>query len=300
MQKQQYPKPIQLKHNRWTYQNPDKTLWTEIYGKKAIFYDAWNFEDGFAVVRLKDGWTFVDVACNLWKQRFEHLRNFREGLACVKPYLKSYTFMDANGNFWKKSFQLVSDFHEGLSGVMMDDGWTFVDKDSNIWKQRYKFVYPFCEGMASVQLKDGFYTFVDKSGYQWDCKFCSSTSFNKGLAIVNREFDVRPKYIDKYQNFWDRHQADIFYDIYDRPEVIFELDSNIVNDKKFFRTALSVIKQKINDMQKDHSEKEVIKYKEILNKDLQLMFSNIIEEIRQDISLYKSLHVLDEDKSKDI
>ncbi len=241
--------PVKLKNGKWTFKNPNGTLWSDIYGEKGVFKDASDFREGLAIVYLKDG---------------------------------THTYVDTNCNLFKNSFCFQDNFYNGVARVQLKDGsWTFVDKNDKLMKQRFKDIFDFYCGFARVRLFDDSWTFVDKKANFFKEKFEFASSFYKGLAVV--VFDGERKNIDKYQNLWDDNYATLFRAIYEKPEHIYEIEESLAFDKKFFRTALSVIKQKLEDMREEMSEEEVDEYRENLNEEIKCKFAVVVDAIRYDI-----------------
>ena len=116
-------------------------------------------------------------------------------------------------------------------------------------------------------------------------RFEYAGDFHEGLAKINTVETV-----DKYENIWKEDKAEQLYKIYDNPKALFEFE-NI--DKKFFKTALSVIKQKLVDMGKKFSKEEVAEYKAQLNEEIKVQFGDLVEELRQD-KIYSKMEEIQE------
>ena len=386
--KEKYPCPIKLSYGQYTFKNPDGTLWSDVYGEKAVFtyisdfhegfacvqvcdgrtfvdcsgnllehrflsadnfqegfarvvlknhdyafldkngnviehgfkyasgfrdgfahvelkngdctfvdrngdlikhrfLDTRDFHEGFAAVQLKNGdWTFIDANCELMKHKFKYASNFHQGFAAVKLKSGDWTFVDTNGEFMRHRFWSAKDFHEGFAVVELKGGYrTFVDTDGNFVAHKFVGANDFHEGFAPVTLRNGSITFMDANGNLMKCRFepsdyISLNNFCKGLAQFRSKFDPEKlQVLDKYENIWEGDEANQLYKIYSDPQQLFEL-KNI--DKKYFKTALSVIKQKLVDMEKSSPKEKFEGYKAKLNEKIQEKFGDLVEELRQD------------------
>ena len=88
--------------------------------------------------------------------------------------------------------------------------------------------------------------------------------------------------MDIYQNLWDEKHAEYFKEIYKNPEYVFQLEQNLLSSKKFLKTALSVIVQRLDDMRKEMPKEQFEQYKNKLNQNIQDKFSSIIVLIERD------------------
>ncbi len=179
--------------------------------------------------------------------------------------------------------------------LLINGKWTFKEEDGTLWRDSFGkngvfiFARSFSGGFATVQLGDNIWTYVDKDANFFGIKFEKAYSFNRGLAVVM--IGGQFKYIDRYQNLWEKEQGDFFREIYKNPRNIFKIEKKLSLDKKFFRTALSVIKQKLEDMREEIPKEKVDAYQEKLNNELRENFSDVISKIRKDkISLNQNEH----------
>ena len=133
-----------------TFRNPDGRLWEE------RFEDARGFSDGLALVKLEDGWTYVDVNRAVWKERFEDARDFSEGLAPVELE-DGWTYVDANHKLWEERFKTAGGFGSIYS--------------SKIESIPNGIAYSFISGIAEVTLKNGEKYLVDHDKNMCPAKF---------------------------------------------------------------------------------------------------------------------------------
>lgn len=129
--------------------------------------DAYFFCEGFARVRLKGKYGFIDkLGKEVTSLKYNNADSFREGLAAVELNYK-WGFIDKTGK-------------EVIPPLKYDDAWSFI------------------EGVAKVELK-GKYGFVDKMGKEVIAlKYDSASSFSKGKAKVKLNGECF--YIDKNGN----------------------------------------------------------------------------------------------------
>ena len=88
------------------------------------------------------------------------------------------------------------EFSEGLSCVCLNGKWGFIDKvGREVVPYRYDDAYPFTEGMAIVKM-NGKYGYIDKSGREVvPCRYDHAYPFTEGMAIV--KMNGKYGYIDK-------------------------------------------------------------------------------------------------------
>ena len=213
----------------------------------------------------------------------------RRYLEPVKLKNGKWTFVNSDGILWsdlygdEAMFIFICNFHEGFAAVQLQNGeWTFVDKNEKMWKQKFDFVCDFHEGFACVRVCDG-WTFVDKDGNLFKERFASQSVFSNGLAkVITNDESKKICYLDKYQNLWDEKHAEYFKEIYKNSEYVFQLEQNLLSSKKFLKTALSVIVQRLDDMRKEMPKEQFEQYKNKLNQNIQDKFSSIIVLIERD------------------
>ena len=275
---QVYPQIEKLKDGRYTFKNQDGTLWSDIYGENGIFDEVGTFNENYACVKTNDGWTFVGTNGKLMDLRFKQVKNFSEGFACVRMQ-DGWTFIDNSGKIIKFKFN---------NSYILQQDYLRVKKDNNYPRKRevyvdykFKMVDSFKDGFARVQLKDG-WTFVDYKGNVMNFRFENVSNFHKGLAQVIL-FAGKVRYLDKFQNSWERSDYNIFKKIYDEPLYLFEVNETKTNDIKFFKTALSILKQKFADMKNEEMDNEKIKaLKKDIDIKLKQKFKNIMLQIKQE------------------
>ena len=159
--------------------------------KNENVIDLLYFSDGFARVKRKDKWNFIDKQGNyLSDEWFEWVDNFKEGFARLQRSDGQYNFIDKQCKFLSKEwFNLVDNFQEGFAFVeRCDKLYNFIDTKGKILSEQwFNWVDPFNDGFAKVQRRDGLYNFIDKNG-----NYLSKEWFNYayyldyGLAIVQK------------------------------------------------------------------------------------------------------------------
>ena len=184
----------------------DGTYLVELLGKynivtpqKAFKYQKWfdkiwNFNEGFAVVKLNNKQSFInengDLICrgNLW---FDGVRAFNNGFATVRLNGK-YSFINTkgeligDGNLW---FDWADRFNEGLAKVELNGKYSVINTkgelfgDGNLW---FDHVCSFNEELASVML-NGKWSFINSQGEligNGNLWFDYVVRFKEGLARV--------------------------------------------------------------------------------------------------------------------
>ena len=158
------------------------------------FDDIWNFNEGFAVVKLNNKQSFInengDLICrgNLW---FDGVRAFNNGFATVRLNGK-YSFINTkgeligDGNLW---FDWADRFNEGLAKVELNGKYSVINTkgelfgDGNLW---FDHVCSFNEELASVML-NGKWSFINSQGEligNGNLWFDYVVRFKEGLARV--------------------------------------------------------------------------------------------------------------------
>ena len=157
----------------------------------------WDFNGGFALVRLNGKWGFIDTTGKeVIPLKYDWAYDFFEGLAQVKLNGK-WGFIDKTGReICPCKYDGVDQFQEGLAAVKLNKKYGYIDKTGReVIPCKYDYVYDFSEGLAKVEL-DGKYGFIDKTGREiCPIKYDNVWSFSEGLSKVriNRKWG----YIDR-------------------------------------------------------------------------------------------------------
>ena len=160
---------------------------------KKVFDYVGSFSEGFAVVKLRGKWNFINengelINPNQW---FDDAYDFREGFAEVKLKGKGYNFINQKGelinpNQW---FDNAGCFREGFAVVELNGkGWNFINQNEELLNPNQWFdgAGSFSEGFAVVELNEKGYNFINQNGdivfpNLW---FDEVGSFREGFARV--------------------------------------------------------------------------------------------------------------------
>lgn len=195
----EYPIPKRLINGEYTFQNPDGTLWSKLYGAKFIFKEAYKFVDGMARVKLKnDTITFVSTNRKFLKlPLFEKIlgaSDFSEGYAAIVTK-KGCTYVDKNGRYIKGApmFDAVYDFHDGFAKVLSHakGGYTYIGKRGQVLKRMLYECGEYHEGFAWVKYTLGIgeaddenYSYYDSDGNIIANSFVKAFDFCEGFGRV--------------------------------------------------------------------------------------------------------------------
>lgn len=159
--------------------------------------DVGEFKEGFADVRLKNKWGFIDrKGVVIIPLKFDYVYAFSEGLALVELN-EEYGFINVTGEVVIPiQYYNASSFSEGLARVQLDDKSGFINKDGEeVISSKYDFAFSFKEGLALVEL-NGKNGFINKVGEEViPLKYDHVQDFSEGLAAV--KLNQRYGFIDK-------------------------------------------------------------------------------------------------------
>ncbi len=171
----------------------------------ARFYEASEFSEGLAVVRLSEKHKFGYISQKgelAISDQFDWARDFYDGLAAVKLYKDKYGFIDKAGKLVlsAKEWRDVDDFSEGLASVKVavtdnsvylgfqNEEYGYIDRTGKfVIAPRFDRVEKFSEGRALFFQpgKNPGYGFIDLKGQVViKPKFADGKSFSEGLAAV--------------------------------------------------------------------------------------------------------------------
>ncbi len=165
-------------------------------------YFSFPFSEGFARVKMRDCWGFIDKTYTTMnpviaiEAQFDMAGDFSENLAPVEIY-SSWGYIDKCGDMKiSPRFQFAREFSEGLAPVYDDGAWGFINKSGNYTiKPSFENAWHFHEGLAAIQL-DGVFGFIDKNArIVIEPRFEDANIFSQGLANV--QVDGKWGYIDK-------------------------------------------------------------------------------------------------------
>ncbi len=182
------------------------------------FDDVRNFSEGYAAVKQKGVWGYIDTEGNIaigCQYLLSYVGAFSDGLVRVSEGGK-YGFVDTNNNVViPLEYAFAREFKLGLVPVKMGEKWGYVDTNNNVVIDFiYENAYTFRDnGLAIVRI-DGAEGFINTSGeYVVEPAYDSVKAYNDGLAAVrkngqwgyidtNEHFVVANKYRNAY-NFAD-------------------------------------------------------------------------------------------------
>lgn len=156
------------------------------------FFNAMDFHDGYARVRLEFREGLIDRSGYFMKPKEDLIDNFSGGIA---PFRRGNPVAGYKCGFLDKEMNVVVEpaftwswgFAEGLGCVMMDSQVGFVNTAGDLVVPcRFHNAAPFHEGYAAVE-SDGRYGYVDSSGdLVISPQFDSARNFSEGLAAVKK------------------------------------------------------------------------------------------------------------------
>lgn len=138
------------------------------------FATAGDFNQGYAPVRVSNGWGWLTLQGKLASGRFEELRSYHEGRAAFRQG-EGWGFLDLEGRVAiLPMFAEVRDFHQGLAAFRRGPKWGFLDLQGEVWLEpEFVAVSDWNEGTALLQeahsltyinpSKRRFWTFFDNN-----------------------------------------------------------------------------------------------------------------------------------------
>ena len=173
--------------------NIKEVIETTEWWKHENVIDLLYFSDGFARVRRKDKWNFIDTKGNyLSDEWFDWVDNFQEGFAIVNRGDDKWNFIDKNGNYLSNDrFVWVGNFLNGFAIVRRDDTlYNLIGTNGNyLFDEWFKSVDYFSDGFARVQRTNDEWNFIDTNGKylskEWFKWMGDSDEYD--LAIVERK-----------------------------------------------------------------------------------------------------------------
>ena len=131
----------------------------------AKFEYAWFSPEGFAKVRLKDKWNFIDTTGKLLSEQwYDEAWDFTEGFAKVVLDGK-FNHIDTKGKLLSKQwYDWTRCFYEGFAPVKLDGKWNHIDNKGKLMSEKwYDYAFSFSEGFARVKLNGKWLT-IDTEG----------------------------------------------------------------------------------------------------------------------------------------
>ena len=171
---------------------------------KNVFDEVSVYNDGFAIVRLKNEFNFITregriLSENQW---FSSAGYFYKGFATVSIKGKGWNFITREGRILSENqwFNNVSDFREGFAKVFIKGkGWNLINTEGRIISENQWFddIYGFTEGFAPVKIQGKGWNFINREGriISKNLWFEEVESFNNGFAQVYRR-DMGYNYIN--------------------------------------------------------------------------------------------------------
>ena len=155
-----------------------------------VFDRCFNFNDGYAVIELKNKWNWIDTEGNILfpNQWFDECYNFNDGYAVVGLKGKGCNFIDAECNllFPNQWFDICFNFRNGYAKVKLNDKYNLIDTESKyLSNQWFDECGIFKNGYARVELNDKGCNFIDtESKYLSNQWFDYADSFREGYAAI--------------------------------------------------------------------------------------------------------------------
>ena len=124
-----------------------------------VFDECRKFHDGFAIVRLKKKYNYIDTNGNLLSQTwFDGCWDFNEGFG--KVYLKQdkFNFIDTNGNILSKEWFInCNNFSEGfavIQSIHSNYRCNYIDTNGNLLSKKWFFYCgDFKNGFGNIMIK---------------------------------------------------------------------------------------------------------------------------------------------------
>ena len=161
----------------------------EIYGEE--YDEAYDFSEGFAVVRKDGKWYYVDDKdFKRHGEGYDMVHAFSEGFAAVKKDGKWY-FVDKQFKLHGEEYDDAFHFRKGFAAVKKDGKWYFVDKQFKLHGEGYDAVkdilyYRFSEGFVVVKKDDKLY-YVDNKDFKLHGEgYDDADYFRGGFAEVKK------------------------------------------------------------------------------------------------------------------
>ncbi len=181
------------------------------------FDECYSFSDGFAKVRLNGKYNYIDKNCELLSpnQWFDWCSRYSEGFAKVELNYK-YNYINTNGELvFNQWFDECIYFSDGLAKVKLDKKWNYINTNGEILSKNQWFdeCGDFYNGFTIVRLGKK-WNFIDTNGeiISPNQWFDDCNYFSDGLAKV--KLDKKWNYIDTNGNYLSDEWLDYFGDFY--------------------------------------------------------------------------------------
>ena len=119
------------------------------------FDDAWNFNDGVAMVELKSKYGYIKMdGSYLFEPQFDSVNYFKDGIATVKIKNK-YGCIKIDGSYlFEPQFDDINRFENGIAKIKLNDKYGFIKADGSfIAMPQFDRAYDFEKGKAMVLLE---------------------------------------------------------------------------------------------------------------------------------------------------
>ena len=180
---------------------------------KPTFYEAKDFFDGLAAVKISGKWGYIDKTGKIIiEPLFDCAYPFLEGLARVGiggaergingSYIKKLGYIDKTGKMViEPQFEIADGFSEGLAAVAIKDmssgkwegfyKYGYIDKSGKfIIKPQFINAYEFNDGLALIETKSE-YGYIDKTGkFVIKPQYNYAYSFKNGVATVGKNLFI--------------------------------------------------------------------------------------------------------------
>ena len=164
------------------------------------FFDARNFSEGLAAVKIGTAWGFIDKkGVMVVEPQFESQKSysypgpFSEGLAAF-PGKNGWGYIDAEGRVviealfgtGENIFSKGKPFSQGLAMIFDFSNTVFIDRDGRqLNDQTFINAYSYTDDLAAVSLLLGGAGYLDRSGkFAIEPKYERTLPFSEGLAAV--------------------------------------------------------------------------------------------------------------------
>lgn len=173
-------------NSKYGFVNKDKKIIIPI-----IFSEGYDFKEGLARVKGKDGWNYYDgkgkTKITITPEKGDIAYDFKEGLAKLKKQGK-YGYMNNTGyRVIKARYDEAGDFSEGLAFVKFEGKYGYIDqKGIKTITPKFAEAKSFSEGLAPAKSKDlKKWGLIDKTGkFIVKPKYDNIEEVTHGKAVV--------------------------------------------------------------------------------------------------------------------
>ncbi len=161
-----------------------------LYDKKFEMVQSFH-EPGFAPVKDKTGWFFIDLnGDEVYEKKYIEAFGFYEGLAAVKDEDGCYHINPKGESAYPERYEWVGNFQEERCVVRDKEGNYFHINCNGmkVYNEIYKYAGDFKYGSAVVYLDNGFATHIDQNGNRvHEHQYIELMPYHKGFAVARDE-----------------------------------------------------------------------------------------------------------------